>query len=442
MSIFNWGRNKFRRKDQQPINGSAVSMIGVQPGFRATWKNYDYDSYISDGYCGNPYLFGAIDIIQRNISAVPILIQERRGNEIVDIPEDDPIVKLINNPSEIYSSWQDWISAMIVPYLLAGESYALAMSPNATGTGTLEPPVYLHPVSPNRVRCLPLLDAVSKMEIVGFIRGFEFNNGQKKILMSKDDIFYFKNFNPVTDYEGLSVCKPGEKTIDTNNSCQNYNKAILDNGGFVGTVMVAEDPMMNENAIRKMKNMFDEEYGGARRAGKTYWAWGGIKPHKIGLSPTEMGFKDLSDLTARQIAVIFRIPPQLIGDTSAQTYANYAEARVALYLECILPLCEALLRNLQNFLSRRFSRNIRLNIDLDSITALAALRRENNTSTIEAYRAGLITRTEARVALNWSAKDDGGEFVSDTTPMILQAEGKSWALNKKSVRHNHKGEIL
>jgi len=44
------------------------------------------------------------------------------------------------------------------------------------------------------------------------------------------------------------------------------------------------------------------------------------------------------NVAARDIALAFGVPAQLVGIPDAQTYANMAEARMALYEETVLPL--------------------------------------------------------------------------------------------------------
>ena len=46
------------------------------------------------------------------------------------------------------------------------------------------------------------------------------------------------------------------------------------------------------------------------------------------------------NISARDIALCFGVPAQLVGIPDAQTYANVQEARLALYEKTIIPLAE------------------------------------------------------------------------------------------------------
>ena len=55
-----------------------------------------------------------------------------------------------------------------------------------------------------------------------------------------------------------------------------------------------------------------------------------------------MDFLQLKNMSARDIAMCFGVPSQLIGIPDAQTYSNIQEARLALYEETIIPLIKEL----------------------------------------------------------------------------------------------------
>ena len=56
----------------------------------------------------------------------------------------------------------------------------------------------------------------------------------------------------------------------------------------------------------------------------------------MGLSPKDMDFHALKNMATTDIAMCFGVPSQLVGVPDAQTYANVAEARLALYEETII----------------------------------------------------------------------------------------------------------
>lgn len=404
--------------------GDAATVI-ITPG-KAQWQSADYVSYITDGLQRNPYLYAAIDLIITEIQQLNVYPQFVDTNgDAQDLPNTHPIQYLIDNPfADYYSSFQVWMAEMTMKRLLGGAAYAIALSPTPFGTPNPKPPSALIPVGVDKMAVIP-------DNTLRTIQGYEYKvSNSEKIKYLPFEVFAWRNIHPINWAQNLSPLASLERAIELNNDGQDFNKAVIDNGGMVGTCFTTDSPSFGREQAMQAKNSFDEKYSGRWNAGKTFFAWGGLKPIKFGLSPAEMAYDKLITLTARQIASAFHIPPELIGDTETKTFANFSEARQALYLEAVLPLGYSLTNSLARFLSQRFQERIVLNIDLDSITAIAEIREKQKDSIRKDYTSQLITRSEARQQLGWAAEDDGGEYFRGNEKLLLnESDGKSWKAN-------------
>lgn len=436
-NIFNLFRSKAQTQQTQ-INMPLLTIRGVG---NATWSTFSFDQIINEGLHKNPYVFACISAIQTAIEGVePYALIEQNG-ELVDLPSNHPAFELLQKPCEMYPSLPLWASIMASYRLLAGSAFAIAYSPDPFGTINPRPPRMLHPISPSLIK--PKAYTEQGQTKLGLVKGFEFGGaGITKKELALSEVLWWRQFTPLSDFEALSTCQPLQRSIDIANAAQQYNKAILDNGGFVGTVFVSDNPAFGKQQALEMKEMWEANYTGSRKAGKTFFGYGGIKPYKVGLTPEQMGFEELIKLSAKEIAVAFKVPPQLIGDTEGQTYSNYQEARLAFYSECIIPLLTSLYNTLSNFLSYRFGEKIIIAIDLDKLPALSAIREIARGSVREDFRAGLITKTEARAALGYSIEDDGGKYFNETPLQITEGE-KTWRINlqSKAKPHTHKRSV-
>ena len=120
---------------------------------------------------------------------------------------------------------------------------------------------------------------------------------------------------------------------------------------------------------------------------------------EMGLSPKDMDFLQMKNMSARDIAMCFGVPSQLVGIPDAQTYSNVQEARLALYEETIIPMAKRIQSDLNEYLSPLFNENIRIEYDIDSIPAMAERRRRIYENVTVAVREGIISRNEARERL-------------------------------------------
>ena len=92
-----------------------------------------------------------------------------------------------------------------------------------------------------------------------------------------------------------------------------------------------------------------------------------------GLSPAEMDFTEGKHAAAREIALAFGVPPQLLGIPGDATYANYREANAAFWRGTVVPLAERAARALTGWLAGKFP-GARIAPDLDAVPALSAER--------------------------------------------------------------------
>jgi hypothetical protein len=118
-------------------------------------------------------------------------------------------------------------------------------------------------------------------------------------------------------------------------------------------------------------------------------------------------------MAAKDIALCFGIPSQLIGIPDSQTYANVQEARLALYEETIIPLAKRIESDLNEWLAPSFGDDISIAYDIDSIPAMTERRRRIYENVTGAVREGIITRNEARERLGFEPIKGGDEvFIS------------------------------
>ena len=125
--------------------------------------------------------------------------------------------------------------------------------------------------------------------------------------------------------------------------------------------------------LTRHKGELEANYQGAANAGRPLLLEVGLVWKPLSLSPKDMDFVEARAAAAREIALAFGVPPQLLGLAGDNTHANYAEANRAFYRQTVIPLARRTAESLAQWLEPAFG-PARLEPDLDAIEALAPER--------------------------------------------------------------------
>ena len=116
-------------------------------------------------------------------------------------------------------------------------------------------------------------------------------------------------------------------------------------------------------------------------------------------------------MSSTDIAMCFGVPSQLVGVPDQQTYANVAEARLALYEETIIPYLRKLESDLNEWLVPQFREDLRFEYVIDEIPALSERRRRIYENVIGAVGQGIMSRNEARELVGLAPVDGADDLL-------------------------------
>ena len=113
------------------------------------------------------------------------------------------------------------------------------------------------------------------------------------------------------------------------------------------------------------------------------------------------------EVTAQDIMNVFGVPAQLLG-FGESTYANYGEAREALFEETILPMMDFFQTEFNKWLTPLFGDGISMYYDKDDIEVLTA-KRERKYTSLQAVN--FLTQNEKRAAAGYEEMEGWDVFV-------------------------------
>lgn len=399
--------NVFSKKASE-IHRAVIKVLGLQP----IWSKRDYENFAKEGYNANVWVYRCIQAIAQGVAGVPWMLYmvDSKGERKEILGHD--LLKLLDKPNEFMSRYE-LFEAYAAYALIAGNSYLDMVGPDDKAK-----PRELWPLRPDRMKIVP--------HSTEFIAGYIYGVGGNEVPLERSRIAHLRIFNPIDDLFGLSQIEVAGRGIDNDNAANAWNNSLLNNGARPTGALVT-DEVLTESQYDNLKNEMDKNIRGSKNAGKPMLLEGGLKWQEMGLNPKDMEFINAKKISILEICAAFGVPPEIVGYGESKTYANYAEARKALYEDAVIPLLYKVRDKLNATLVKKFGDNLVLEPNLDAVEALQENRDAVYKRAQEAYKSELLTKNEARAELGYEDIEGGEEFYKPPTPAnanMNNSEGK------------------
>ena len=374
----------------KPVEQKNSNMMGYFGVGTEEAKTYKYAELAKEGYLKNAIVYRCVNEISKGASAVPIILKS--GDQIV---EQHPLIDLLMRPNPL-QSYSEFFNSLFGYVLLSGNAYILK-----TGS-EMGLPKELHQLRPDRInikgsgKSIPekyeymINGRVSQTYMIDQENGYS-------------EVKHIKLWNPLDDYYGLSPMSAAAVEVDQFNMASKHNVNLLQNGARPSGAVIFKPQddagfavNLTESQRQQLITDMNNRFSGAGNAGRPMLLEGDFDWKEMGLSPKDMDFATLKHMSATDIALCFGVPSQLVGVPDSQTYANVAEARLALYEETIIPHLRKMASDLNEWLVPMFDDRLTLEFDIDSIPALSERLKRTYENVTSAVREGIMTRNEAR----------------------------------------------
>lgn len=332
---------------------------------RPIWMGREFRKFVDEGYIKNVVAYRSITMIATSAASIDwqIFSKSRHGKTEIF---DHPLLNLLQKPNPIMAG-AEFFENIYAYKLISGNAYIQAVGPDGSA------PMELHYLRPDRVsiiagdNCLP---NGYRYKIEENIHDFPVNK-----ITGKSLILHLKHFHPSDDWYGLSPIEAAAFSIDLHNNSLEWNQSLLQNGARPSGAMIVTgvnegSKNLSEEQFYRLKNQMDEQFAGAANAGRPMLLEGGIDWKEMSLSPKDMDFIEAKNSAARDIALAFGVPPQLLGIKGDNSYNNMFEARLMFIEQTVLPMVDHVVDALNNWLSPMFGDDIVIGYNKDTIPAL------------------------------------------------------------------------
>ncbi len=358
---------------------------------------FKQSSVSPEEYANNVIVHRCVNVISQSASHVPWIILEKNHSKTVKI-SDHPLCHLLKRPNRSQAG-ADFFSELIASKLLYGNAYIYANGEKFPSSFFL-----LHPKNVKTI--------TENNQITHYI----YQNSGKELKIpanSKNQaskILHIKSYHPTSSTTGLATIKAAAKSIELHNNTTNWNNSLLKNGARPTGALIMKDGngYLSDEQFNRLQEQLLEKFSGSNNAGRPILLEGGLDWKEMSINPKDMDFIESKNSAAREIALAFGLPPQLLGISGDNTYSNMQEARLALWEETIIPLLDKLADSMSNWFSIWLNKEITIDFDRDAISALSEKRQE---TWDKISRANFMTINEKRNLVGL-APMDGGDRLS------------------------------
>lgn len=373
----------FGRRGRAAAPEAKASRAGAVAAFssvgRPRWTPNDYASLAREGYQRNAVAYRCVRMIAEAAASAPLAVFAGGVRD-----DAHPLAKLIRRPNPEQSG-AELMEALYGALQVSGNAYVEA-------TGDLNAPDELWALRSDRVKVVPGRS--------GWPEAWDYSVDGRSVRIARAaggwaPVMHLKLWHPLDDWYGLSPLEAAAQGVDAHNAAGAWNKALLDNAARPSGALVygaRDGERLTNDQFEALKAQLDENYAGTANAGRPVLLEGGMDWKPLSLTPAEMDFTAGKHAAAREIALAFGVPPQLLGIPGDATYANYREANAAFWRQTVIPLVRKAAGAMTGWLGERFA-GCEVRPDLD---AVAALQPERDALWARLAAASFLTDEERR----------------------------------------------
>ena len=354
------------------------------------WSERRYAKFADEGYIKNVIAHRAITLVASGAASIGFKLFDCGGADGARCNlAQHPFLSLLKHP-QAGTSGRSLIECLVSQRMISGNAYILAVGADD------EAPSELHLLRPDRMSVIAGKNGYPVA--YRYMVGNDYTDYQIDSVTGRSRILHLKAFHPLNDYYGLSPMEAAAYSIDMHNQANGWNQSLMQNSARPSGALIVKGQgdspsRLSEDQYYRIKQQVDEQFSGAANAGRPLLLEGGLEWKEMGLSPREMDYIQAKHSAARDIALAFGVPPQLLGIPGDSTYSNLAEARLALWEQTILPLMQQVCDGFNGWLAGYYPSNLELALNVDGVSALA-LRQEKLWARVE--KASFLSDEEKR----------------------------------------------
>jgi HK97 family phage portal protein len=264
-------------------------------------------------------VYASVRLISDVISTLPLDSYVQLDDQRQQFPMPD---WLIDPEPDMSVTRADHFQMLLVSLLIDGNAFVRKLrNPN---TGDI---VALSVIAPHRVKIIRNSSGVIE---------YDLDNGKRMI--SDADMIHITELRKPGVLRGVSRIETLKQTLGLSRALEDFSAQFFGTGSTVSGIIETPHEMTQDQAM-ELKNNWEREHRGLRKAYRPGILTGGAKFVKTTVDPDEAQMLGSREFSVEEIARIFRIPPHLLQSTKpgSMSYASVEENSKQFVTYTLLP---------------------------------------------------------------------------------------------------------
>ena len=353
------------------------------------WSSVNYGTY----YATSSTVHSAVKVLAEAVARPPLTVWHRHSPdaELEPAGHNHPMQMLLDQPNSMWTSGEFWRAVESWLALTGSAFVQIELDGHLT-------PVEMWPLRSDEVRVLLSEDSRS---VTGFVH--EGADGSTAIL--RNEMIWFRRFNPIQPYAGLSSIAPTRAAVDMSSEAMRFNRSFFKNAATPSDLVVkVSNGHPSAREIERFLERWQERFSTPEKAHSPVILGEGLEMKHVGLNHRDMEFVAALSWSVEEVSRAFGVPKVFLSEFEDATLANVRTMEQFLWRNTIIPE----LRLFEGVLNRRlapqfseFPGQAQARFDLSQIEAIQESQSDRADRVSNLVASGVISVAEARRELGY-----------------------------------------
>ena len=248
------------------------------------------------------------------------------------------------------------------------------------------------PLRPDRVSVLP--------DASRYIRGFVYQGRNGSVAYTADEMVWFRYFNPMDEYAGLSPLAPARLSVDMGKDGLKFNRNFLRNSAQPDFFLLTNETM-TDSEIEEFYNRWEARFRGPTNAHRPAIASFVRDIKTLGFSHRDMDFIQGLRWSLEEVSRAYGVPKPLLSDLERATFSNINTAERIFWRNTMLPEIQFMEEQLTRMLLPKLGYgDLEVAFDLSGIEVLREDENSRVARDAQFLDRGVLTINEVRRSRN------------------------------------------